>query len=56
NVVITSSGIIYYANKQEHTIHELRITQDFRMRYGKIVKSNGIKFPFGLMIDECNHL
>ncbi|CAF3699066.1 unnamed protein product [Rotaria socialis] len=56
NVVTTSSGIIYYANKQENTIHELRITHDFRIRYGKIIKSNGIKSPFGLLTDECNHL
>ncbi|CAF4767381.1 unnamed protein product, partial [Rotaria sp. Silwood1] len=56
NIVITPSGIVYYANKQEHTIHELRITQDFRVRYGKIIKSSAIKAPFGLIADECNHL
>lgn len=56
SVVTTSSGIIYYANKQEHTIHEIHVTKDFRIRYGKIIKSNAIKSPFGLIADECNHL
>lgn len=56
SVVTTSSGIVYYANKQEHTIHEIYITRDFRIRYGKIIKSNAIKSPFGLITDECNHL
>jgi hypothetical protein len=56
SIVTTSSGIIYYANKQEHTIHEIHITRDFRVRYGKIIKSNAIKSPFGLITDECNHL
>jgi len=56
SVVVTSSGIIYYANKQEHTIHEIYVTRDFRIRYGKIIKSNAIKSPFGLITDECNHL
>jgi hypothetical protein len=56
SVVVTSSGVIYYANKQEHTIHEIHITRDFRIRYGKIIKSNAIKSPFGLITDECNHL
>jgi hypothetical protein len=56
SVVVTSSGIIYYANKQEHTIHEIHVTRDFRIRYGKIIKSNAIKSPFGLITDECDHL
>lgn len=56
SVVVTSSGIVYYANKQENTIHEIYISRDFRTRYGKIIKSNAIKSPFGLISDECNHL
>ncbi len=56
SVVVTSSGIVYYANKQEHTIHEIHITRDFRIKYGKIIKSNAIKSPFGLIADECDHL
>jgi hypothetical protein len=56
SVVVTSSGIVYYANREEHTIHEIHITQDFRIRYGKIIKSNAIRSPFGLTTDECNHL
>lgn len=56
NVVITSSSVVYYADIQEQTIFELRITPDFRMRYGKIIKSNAIRIPFGLLADECNHL
>jgi hypothetical protein len=56
SVVVTSTGVVYYANKQEHTIHELYIIRDFRVRYGKILKSNAIKAPFGLITDECNHL
>jgi hypothetical protein len=56
SIVVTSSDIIYYANKQEHTIHEIHITRDFRIRYGKIIKSNAIKSPYGLITDECNHL
>ena len=56
SVVVTSSGIVYYANKQEHTIHEIHITPEFRIRYGKIIKSKAIKSPFGLITDECDHL
>jgi len=56
SIVMTSSGIVYYANKHENTIHEIYISRDFRMRYGKIIKSNAIKSPFGLIADECNHL
>lgn len=56
SAVITSAGVIYYANKEEHTIHEIHVTRDFRIRYGKIIKSNAIKSPFGLITDECNHL
>jgi hypothetical protein len=56
SIVVSSSGTVYYANKQEHTIYELLITRDFRLRYGKIIRSNAIKYPFGLITDECNHL
>ena len=56
SVVLTSAGVVYYANKEEHTIHEIHVTRDFRIRYGKIIKSNAIKSPFGLITDECNHL
>jgi hypothetical protein len=56
SIVVTSTGVIYYANKQEHTIHELHIIRDFRVRYGKIIKSNAIRAPFGLITDECSHL
>ena len=56
SIVVSSSGPVYYANKQEHTIYELHMTKDFRIRYGKIIKSHAIKSPFGLITDECNHL
>ena len=56
SIVVSSSGTVYYSNKQEHTIYELIITRDFRIRYGKIIKSNAIRFPYGLIADECNHL
>lgn len=56
SVVVTSSGMIYYANKEGHTIHELRVTRDFRIQHGKIIKSKAIKLPFGLITDECDHL
>ncbi|UJR15969.1 hypothetical protein I4U23_002888 [Adineta vaga] len=56
SAVLTSAGVVYYANKEEHTIHEIHVTKDFRIRYGKIIKSNAIKSPFGLITDECNHL
>lgn len=56
SVVTTSLGFIYYADKQENTVHEIYVTADFRLRYGKIIKSTAIKNPFGLITDECNHL
>ena len=56
SIVLSSSGAIYYASKQEHLIYELHITRDFRLRYGNIIKTNAIKYPFGLITDECNHL
>jgi hypothetical protein len=56
SIVVSSSGSIYYANKKEHIIHELIVARDFRIRYGKIIKSNAIKYPYGLTTDECNHL
>jgi hypothetical protein len=56
SIVLSSSGSIYYASKQEHLIYELHIARDFRLRYGKIIKTNAIKYPFGLITDECNHL
>jgi hypothetical protein len=56
SIVISSSGVIYYASKQEHLIYELYIQRDFRLRHGKIIKTNAIKYPFGLITDECNHL
>ena len=56
SVALSSSGSIYYASKQEHTIYELHVTRDFRLRYGKPIQSNAIKYPFGLITDECNHL
>ena len=56
SIVVSSKGAVYYAAKQEDTIYELLIGNDFRVRYGKIIKSNGIKNPYGLIIDECDHL
>jgi hypothetical protein len=56
SIVLSASGSIYYASKQEHLIYELNISRDFRLRYGKIIKMNAIKSPFGLITDECNHL
>lgn len=56
SVVVTSAGVVYYANKKENTVHEMYLTRDFRVRYGKIIKSTAIKLPFGLITDECNHL
>jgi hypothetical protein len=55
-VALASSGSIYYASKQEHVVYELQIERDFRLRYGKPIKTNAIKYPFGLITDECNHL
>ncbi|CAM4885008.1 unnamed protein product [Rotaria socialis] len=56
SIVVSSDGSVYYASKQEHLIYELHITNDFRLHFGKIIKANGIKQPFGLITDECNHL
>jgi hypothetical protein len=56
SIVLSSSGTVYYASKKEHLIYELLITRDFDLRYGKIIKTNAIKYPFGLITDECNHL
>ncbi|CAF3855246.1 unnamed protein product, partial [Rotaria sordida] len=56
SIALSSSGSIYYASKQEHLIYELKIARDFRLYYGKIIKANAIKHPFGLITDECNHL
>jgi hypothetical protein len=56
SIVLSSSGSIYYASTQEHLIYELNIARDFRLYYGKIIKTNAIKYPFGLITDECNHL
>lgn len=56
SIVLSSSGSIYYASKKEHLIYELLISRDFDLRYGKIIKTNAIKYPFGLITDECNHL
>jgi hypothetical protein len=56
SIALSSSGSIYYASKQDHLIYELHIARDFRLRYGKIIKTNAIKYPFGLITDECNHL
>ncbi|CAF1943653.1 unnamed protein product [Rotaria magnacalcarata] len=56
SVVVSSDGSVYYASKQEHLIYELHITKDFRLNFGQIIKANGIKHPFGLITDECNHL
>ena len=56
SIVLSSSNILYYASKQEHLIYEIHIQRDFRLRYGKIIKTNAIKYPFGLITDECNHL
>jgi len=56
SIVLSSTGSIYYASKQEHLIYELQISRDFRLRYGKIIKTNAIKYPFGLITDECKHL
>ncbi|CAF0916000.1 unnamed protein product [Rotaria sp. Silwood1] len=56
SIVLSSSGSIYYASKEEHLIYELKIGRDFRLYYGKIIKANAIKYPFGLITDECNHL
>lgn len=56
NVVVSPSETVYYANKVEDTIYELIIMPDFRIRYGKFIKSNAIKNPYGLSIDDCNHL
>lgn len=56
SIVVSSLGNVFYANKQEHTIYELIVTQDFRIKYGKMIRSNAIKYPYGLITDECNHL
>ncbi|CAF3583619.1 unnamed protein product [Didymodactylos carnosus] len=56
NIVLSSSGFIFYASMQDHTNYELFVTKDFRIKYGKIMRSNAIKYPFGLITDECNHL
>lgn len=56
SIVVTSGGSIYFASKQENLIYELYVTRDFGLRYGKIIKANAIKQPFGLITDECNHL
>lgn len=56
SIVLSSSNVLYYASKQEHLIYEIHIQRDFRLRYGKIIKTNAIKYPFGLITDECNHL
>ncbi|CAF2512439.1 unnamed protein product [Rotaria sp. Silwood2] len=56
SIALSSSGSIYYASKEEHLIYELKISRDFRLHYGKIIKANAIKYPFGLITDECNHL
>lgn len=56
SIVLSSSGSVYYASKKEHLIYELLIARDFDLRYGKIIKTNAIKYPFGLITDECNHL
>jgi hypothetical protein len=55
-IALASSGQIYYASKQEHLIYELQIARDFHLRHGKPIKTNAIKHPFGVIIDECNHL
>ncbi|CAF1313216.1 unnamed protein product, partial [Didymodactylos carnosus] len=49
NIVVSSSGSIFYANMHDHIIYELFVTKEFRIKYGKIVKSNAIKYPFGLI-------
>lgn len=56
SIVVSSLGTVFYANKQENTIYELIVTQDFRIKYGKMIKSTAIKQPYGLITDECNHL
>ena len=55
-IALSSSGSIYYANKQENTIYEYNIARDFRLHYGKAIRVKSIKDPFGLITDECNHL
>lgn len=55
-IALSSSGSIYYANRQEHLLYELHITRDFHLRYGKTIQTKAIKSPFGLITDECNHL
>lgn len=56
SVALSSSGAVYYANREENMLYELHITREFRLRYGKTIKTKAIKNPFGLITDECNHL
>ncbi|UJR30617.1 hypothetical protein I4U23_018142 [Adineta vaga] len=56
SVVLSSSGSIYFASKQEHLIYELRVTNDFHLTYGNVTKGKAIKSPYGLITDECHHL
>ena len=56
SIVISASGSVYYASKQENSIYELRISKDFQLVRGEIIKRNAIKRPFGLIADECNHV
>lgn len=56
NVVVAKSGNIYLADKQGNTIYQMMITRNFRLRYGKVIKSNAIKDPFSLITDECNQM
>lgn len=56
SVALSSSGAVYYANREENMLYELHVTRDFRLRYGKTIKTKAIKNPFGLITDECNHL
>jgi hypothetical protein len=56
SVAVSTSGTVYYAHREGHIIYELIVTRDFRVRYGKMIKSNAIKYPYGLITDECNHL
>lgn len=56
SIVLSSSNVLYYASKQEDSIYEIHIQRDFRLRYGKIIRAKPIRYPFGLITDECNHL
>ena len=56
SIAVAPSGSIYYASRQENLVYEIHVANDFHLHYGKTIRTNAIKTPFGLITDECNHL